>query len=513
MFSPLRLRTLFGSPAHRFPRLRTVSSALAGVLAATWLGVSSAGEQTQLEASILLVKPAVVLISSEVDAQVSVDCGMGKVHQVHPDPLYETGSGFILHPDGFIATNGHVVERFYEMNERKLARDFLDAAVATACGPALAMVPEGARKQRLRAIANDPANRGTVRLSKKLQVHLSTGKVYPAEVKAYSPAIKPDKPSASASGSGSRKVEAEPSGKDVAILKIEERDLPTLRLAVTSSALKLGEQIFVIGYPGVVLNHDFLSRKSQLEASVTVGRVSGFKIDINDRKVIQTDAAITWGNSGGPAFNLDGEVIGVATFISTTLEGDQAIQGFNFLIPVDSVQGFCAFVGITPNPNTRLMSEWAAGVTAYFRGEYARSLRHLDGAERIMPGFPDIQRLRADARMKVDRNPRFARRGRTFGLGVGLVLVGAVAVLGVRTLARNRATSRSRKVQRIDPEDLRRRLETGTGVAIVDARHGAQFDESPVQATGAFRYDIDHPDVRALRVHVNPDGEVVAYCD
>jgi len=308
-------------------------------------------------------------------------------------------------------------------------------------------------------------------------------------------------------------VEAEPSGKDVAILKIEERDLPTLRLAATSSALKLGEQIFVIGYPGVVLNHDFLSRKSQLEASVTVGRVSGFKIDINDRKVIQTDAAITWGNSGGPAFNLDGEVIGVATFISTTLEGDQAIQGFNFLIPVDSVQGFCAFVGITPNPNTRLMSEWAAGVTAYFRGEYARSLRHLDGAERIMPGFPDIQRLRADAQMKVDRNPRFARRGRTFGLGVGLVLVGAVAVLGVRTLARNRATSRSRKVQRIDPEDLRRRLETGTGLAIVDARHGAQFDESPVQATGAFRYDIDHPDVRALRVHVNPDGEVVAYCD
>jgi hypothetical protein len=375
------------------------------------------------------------------------------------------------------------------------------------------MVPEGARKQRLRAIANDPVNRGKVRLSKKLQVHLSTGKAYPAEVKAYSPAIKTDKPSGAAAASGAGKPEAEPSGKDVAILKIDERDLPTLRLAPSASALKLGEQIFVLGYPGVVLNHDFLSRKSQLEASVTVGRVSGFKIDINDRKVIQTDAAITWGNSGGPAFNLNGEVIGVATFISTTLEGDQAIQGFNFLIPVDSVQGFCAQVGLTPNPDTRFMSEWTAGVAAYFRGEYARSLRHLDDAERIMPGFPDIRRLRAEAQMKADKHPRFMRRGKTVGLGLGVVLAGAFAVVGVRALVRKRTPFKPRPVQRIAPDELRRRLERGTGVAMLDARHGAHFDESRVQATGAFRYDIDHPDVQALRVQVNPDGEVIAYCD
>ena len=70
----------------------------------------------------------------------------------------------------------------------------------------------------------------------------------------------------------------------------------------------MGELIFILGYPGVVLNHDFLSRKSQLEASVTVGHVSGFKIDLTNRRVIQTDASITWGNSGGPAFNLQGEV-------------------------------------------------------------------------------------------------------------------------------------------------------------------------------------------------------------
>jgi hypothetical protein len=343
-------------------------------------------------------------------------------------------------------------------------------------------------------------------------VHLSTGKVYSAQVRAYSPAIKPEAPTASKAASEGGKPEAERSGKDVAILKIEERDLPTLRLAPASPALKLGAQVFVIGYPGVVLNHDFLSRKSQLEASVTVGRVSGFKIDINDRRVIQTDAAITWGNSGGPAFNLQGEVVGVATFISTTLEGDQAVQGFNFLIPADSVNEFCGQIGLTPNPDARFMTEWTEGVAAYFRGEYRRSLAHLNDAERIMPGFPDIQRLRAEAQMKVDKHPRFLRRGKTFGLGIGILLAGALLAVGMRTLVRNRARRSPGGVQRMGPEEIRRRLETGT-VAVVDARHGTNFETSPVQVAGALRYDIDNPDVRALRVQVNPDGEVVAYCD
>ncbi len=506
----------FRQPSRR-GSLRHLPAASGVLLGGLLLGISPAaaraGEEAQLEASILRVKPAVVLISSEVGAQVSVNCGAGPVHEVTPDSIYETGSGFILHPDGYVATNGHVVERFYEMNEQRLAKEFMADAVAQACGTALAMVPEGARKERLAAIAADPANRGQVRLSKRLQVHLSTGKVYPAQVMAYSPAIKPDTPPSGQTASQGGKPEAERSGRDVAILKIEEHDLPTLRLATNPSALKLGEQIFVIGYPGVVLNHDFLSRKSQLEASVTVGRISGFKIDINDRRVIQTDAAITWGNSGGPAFNLRGEVIGVATFISTTFEGDQAIQGFNFLIPADSVHEFCVKIGLTPNPETPLMSEWSEGVAAYFQGEYGRSLFHLDAAERLMPGFPDIQRLRADVQMKVNMGTRFLRRGKTVGLGIGAALMGVLAVLGLRTVMRNRVRTGPAGIRRVGAEEIRRRLESGSGVALVDARHGADFEDAPVQVAGAVRYDVDHPDAQALRVRLNPDGEVVAYCD
>jgi serine protease Do len=415
-------------------------------------GLAASAEDVRLEASILRVKPAVILISSEVAADVTVNCGTGPVRRVRPDPIYETGSGFIVHPDGYIATNGHVVTQYYDMNESRLTGEFLKRAVDEACGPALAMVPDGARKIRLRAIAADPVNRGKVQLFKRLQVHLSTGETYAAEIKAYSPAIMPaEAPSASTSASAGTGLEPERSGKDVALLKIDAHDLPTVRLAPSSANLKLGGQIFVLGYPGVVLNHDFLSRNSQLEASVTVGRVSGFKIDLTNRRVIQTDASITWGNSGGPAFNLQGEVIGVATFISTTIEGDQAIQGFNFLIPVDSVLEFARQIGLVPEPDSPFMREWSQAVKAYFAGEYRQSVVHTDAALRIMAGFPDMDRLRADAQMQVDKNPRFMQLGKRFGLGLGAVAAVAFLAIGIRTLRRRRSPPPPRAVRRRRP--------------------------------------------------------------
>jgi len=502
------------SGRRRFIRSRRIVISLFALSLLPGLRAAVAREDIQIEKSILLVKPAVVLISSEVSATVAVSCGVGPVQRVQPDSIYETGSGFIIHPDGFIATNGHVVQRYYDMNETRLAEEFLRKAVATACGPALAMLPDGARKERLRVIAANPANRGKVQLSKRLHVHLSSGKVYSADVLAYSPAIKAEEGGlGDKRASTSGRIEPERSGKDVAILKIDAHNLPAVRLAAGSGALKLGEQVFVIGYPGVVLYHDFLSRLSQLEASVTVGRISGFKIDLTNRRVIQTDAAITWGNSGGPAFNLQGDVIGVATFISTTPEGDQAIQGFNFLIPVDSVREFAQQIRLVPNPDTPFMRAWTRGVDAYFRGEFRRSLMETNAAEQIMPGFPDITRLQADAQMRVNKDPRFMLRGKRLGLGLGLVAAVAFLGVGARTLLRRGSSQPQSAVRRIDPEEIRRRMDAESGVALVDARHGAAFEESPMQAAGAMRFDIENPDIQSLRVQVNPDGEVVAYCD
>jgi len=284
-------------------------------------------------------------------------------------------------------------------------------------------------------------------------------------------------------------------------------------LAPNSTGLQLGEQIFIIGYPGVVLHHDFLSRKSALEASVTVGRVSGFKIDITDRRVIQTDAAISWGNSGGPAFNLRGEVIGAATFISTTLEGDQAIQGFNFLIPVETVHEFARGISLTPTADSPFTQKWERAVTSYFSGDYRRAATQVEEADRLMPGFPDLMRLRSEAQMRADRESGFGERSRTAGVWLGGGLGVALLALGARSVVNSRIRRTRGLVRRVTPEEIRSRLETGAPVAILDARHGGNFDDSPVQVAGAQRYDVEKPSAQSLQVQVTPGGEVIAYCD
>src|SRR2546422_343704 len=108
-----------------------------------------------------------------------------------------------------------------------------------------------------------------------------------------------------------------------------------------SNALKLGDHVHIIGFPGVVLTHELLNASAKVEASVTNGAVSGFRQDKTGQPVIQTDAPAAWGNSGGPTIDDRGLVVGVLTFV-TQSGGDQGtiVQGFNFVIPAQAVQDF-----------------------------------------------------------------------------------------------------------------------------------------------------------------------------
>ena len=112
---------------------------------------------------------------------------------------------------------------------------------------------------------------------------------------------------------------------DVAIVYIHAGSpLPVARLG-RSSEVEVGDWVLALGQP------------FGLEGTVTAGIVSakgrGIGILGNDGRedFIQTDAAINPGNSGGPLVNLDGEVIGINTAISTNSGG---YQGVGFAVPV-----------------------------------------------------------------------------------------------------------------------------------------------------------------------------------
>ena len=110
---------------------------------------------------------------------------------------------------------------------------------------------------------------------------------------------------------------------DLAIVRIDAGgSLPAARLG-RSSEVEVGDWVLALGQP------------FGLEGTVTAGIVSakGRGLGITDREdFIQTDAAINPGNSGGPLVNLDGEVIGINTAISTNSGG---YQGVGFAVPID----------------------------------------------------------------------------------------------------------------------------------------------------------------------------------
>ncbi len=109
---------------------------------------------------------------------------------------------------------------------------------------------------------------------------------------------------------------------DVAVLKIDAKDLPTVRLPAADE-VKVGEWVVAIGSP-----YGF-------ENTVTAGIVSAKSRSLPDGSYvpfIQTDVAVNPGNSGGPLFNMKGEVIGINSQIYSRSGGS---QGMSFAIPID----------------------------------------------------------------------------------------------------------------------------------------------------------------------------------
>src|SRR5690242_1418967 len=109
---------------------------------------------------------------------------------------------------------------------------------------------------------------------------------------------------------------------DVALVKIDAKNLPSVRIGESSKA-KVGEWVAAIGSP------------FGLENSVTAGIISAKSRSLPDENYvpfIQTDVAINPGNSGGPLFNMAGEVIGINSQIYSRTGG---YMGLSFAVPIE----------------------------------------------------------------------------------------------------------------------------------------------------------------------------------
>lgn len=150
-------------------------------------------------------------------------------------------------------------------------------------------------------------NNHVVDIPGELKVTLSDGRELPAELIAANPA------------------------EDLAIVKIDATDLPTIEWG-NSNQIRLGQVVYAIGSP-----------LGDFPNSVSFGIISGLNRALEIDKfvidgLIQTDAAINRGSSGGPLINLEGKVIGINTFIIRESEERGIAEGIAFSIPADTAK-------------------------------------------------------------------------------------------------------------------------------------------------------------------------------
>lgn len=134
---------------------------------------------------------------------------------------------------------------------------------------------------------------------------------------------------------------------DLALIQTDEAlNYPTI--PVSSEGYVAGQQVYVIGYPGVADNSELVNTNVVLSSTVTQGTISAIKPNSkNTFDLLQIDASVQHGNSGGPIIDADGNVIGVATYGTGSESGN-----YNMGISGEEVQRFLSEQGVTSEMNT-----------------------------------------------------------------------------------------------------------------------------------------------------------------
>lgn len=419
-----------------------------------------------VQEALLRAKPAVALVVAEVGGPVLVRCAAGAATtKVTPPLSRETATGWFIRPSGWLVTNAHVVSPAHRPT-RALIRGRTAQAITEACP------------------GNAADASATAEINASISVLLPNGLKLPATVVKY----------------GAPVTSEEMSGTDLALLRLEASDLPTLRLG-DSTSLQIGDKLHIVGFPDDVLGHELLNATAKMEASVTGGAVSGFRQDRANQPVIQTDAPAAGGNSGGPALNQQGEVVGVLTFVSLSAGAEGAlVQGFNFIIPSAAVAKFLEGTPVPRDEPSRFNTAWQAGLSDYFMGSHRRARGSLAEANRLLPELPDVRRVVADNEARLAREPWLPWRR----VAVAMLVVSGVgyaALLGHRW-RRNRF--------RIRPSEVARLIDGADPPLILDVRDAATYARSPVRIPRSRHTPLDGLTREQLAADVA--RTIIAYC-
>jgi len=309
------------------------------------------------------------------------------------------GSGFFISSNGYIATNAHVVSMTHDGEEK--AKQALFWQLVNQLAKQVGKDP--------RSIANFIDEHSTLQSFQIFHhVIIPDGSAFPFEIKQY----------------GAPTGESNDQGKDVAVIKIEVKNAPVLKLA-DSEKVQLQDHVTVIGYPGAAdtFNSGLLSSKSSLEATINDGKISAKKTATSGAPILQTNTAATHGNSGGPVLNDANEVIGLLTFRGDTVNG-QEVSGFSFIVPANTVMEYVKSAGATNDlgPTDNFYRE---GLGYYWDQYYSSAIPKFEEVKRLFPQHSEVDRLiQSSQQAKAEGKEKSA-----FPVWIIIVVVAVVLVL------------------------------------------------------------------------------------
>jgi S1-C subfamily serine protease len=185
--------------------------------------------------------------------------------------------------------------------------------------------------------------------------------------------------------SNSDSMKAQVVGKDastdVALLKVEasSRALKPLELG-NSEALQVGDQVAAIGNP---LGYD---------RSISAGIVSALQRSLRSPngspidRVIQTDALLNHGNSGGPLLNAQGQVVGVSSAVANWGPGTDESSGIGFAIPINTVRDVVAQLKAHGRVDHPILGVLGRSVTHAMKKQFGLPVQRGILVERVIPG-------------------------------------------------------------------------------------------------------------------------------
>ncbi len=370
---------------------------LALIIATPFLSTSIVySEETVSEETIMLetARAAVVLVVTIPHAWIIWEEQLELFSRVGIEqPIYvETamfGTGFFVSPDGYIITNGHVVNEFESDLEEKLplllelVNVFAEAYYKTFNEPPSNELLNALFRE---AVAAYLANRLRIQ-DYSVDVYVGVGKVATGigNIRKFYPA---------------RIVEATPFEKeDLALIKIEVQHAPSLK--ISSDQVKVGETVWVLGYPGAVTFHELLSTSTMMVPTITKGMVSGYREKTTGITVLQSDVNVNHGNSGGPMVNSKGEVVAVVSFGSIDPTGSgREVPGFNFFIPSKYVLELLSRNNVN-NVQDPVMKLYEEGLRLYYAKHYSAAIEKFKMVKDLYSGFPFVDDYIANAQAAI----------------------------------------------------------------------------------------------------------------